>query len=329
MRADRLISLLLVLQDRGKLTACKLAELLETSERTIYRDIEALSAAGVPVYTEKGPGGGIALLDSYRTTLTGLTAKEARALFMLAVPGPLDQLGFSQELNSALLKLSASLPPGQRRDEERTRQRFHLDAVSWSDHAEPAPFLQLVHQAVWHDQCLRLTYRSFFDTVIEVYAEPLGLVAKAGVWYLIYAMNNAYHVVRVSHLQSAEILTETFTRPTDFDLTLFWQTWVDEALSKPPFFAVVRVSPELAADLPRYFGEVVCQEIALAQPDQQGWIELSLPFEHFFAARERILGFGRAMEVLSPLPLRESVADFARQIVGLYNNQARLSWPEY
>lgn len=294
--------------------------MLETSERTIYRDIEALSAAGVPVFTEKGPGGGIALLDSYRTTLTGLTDKEARAMFMLMVPGLLDQLGFRQELNSALLKLSASLSPGQRRDEERTRQRLHLDAVSWSDSAEPAPFLQLVHQAVWHDRRLKLSYRTFFDTVIEIRAEPLGMVAKAGLWYLVYAISNAYHVVRISHLLSVEILNETFTRPPDFDLASFWQTWRDETLSRPPFIAVVRVSPELAADLPRYFGEEVHQEITLAQPDQQGWIELSLPFEHFFAARECILGFGRAMEVLSPLPLRESVADFARQIVGLYDH---------
>lgn len=191
MRADRLISLLLILQNRGKLTAQRLADLLETSERTIYRDVDSLSAAGVPIYAEKGPGGGIALLESYRTTLTGLTTEEARALFMLTVPAPLEQLGLSQDLNSALLKLSASLPPSHQLAEERTRQRFFLDAVPWSDQAEPAPFLHLVQQALWQDQSLRLIYRTFFNTQVEICAQPLGLVAKASVWYLVYALDGA------------------------------------------------------------------------------------------------------------------------------------------
>lgn len=322
MRADRLISMLLLLQNRGKMTAFKLAELLEISERTVYRDVESLSATGVPIYTEKGPGGGIALLESYRTTLTGLTSEEARALFMLAVPAPLEQLGVSQNLNSALLKLSASLPAVQRRDEERTRQRFYLDAAWWSDQEDPAPYLHLVQQALWHDQMLNLSYRTLFDAVIEVTVNPMGLVAKASVWYLVFARENAYHVVRVSQILNAEILPETFTRPTDFDLPVFWLSWCTKTVSRPPFIAVVRVDPQLASDLPRYFGETIRRQLAQAEPDEQGWLELSLPFEHFFAARERILGFGRAVEVIAPLPLRESVLDFARQITNLYDIRA-------
>lgn len=322
MRANRLISLILLLQTRGKMTARKLAETLEVSERTIYRDLESLSAAGVPVYAEKGPGGGIALLESYRTTLTGLTADEARALFMLTIPAPLEQLGISRELNSALLKLSAALPPERRLDEERTRQRFYLDAAWWSDQADPAPYLHLVQQALWHDQMLKLSYRTFFDAVIEVTVNPMGLVAKASVWYLVFARENAYHVVRVSHILSAEMLPETFTRPTDFDLPAFWLSWCTKTVNRPPFIAVVRVDPQLASDLPRYFGETIRRQLAQAEPDAQGWLKLSLPFEHFFAARERILGFGRAVEVIAPLPLRESVLDFARQIVERYDNPA-------
>lgn len=322
MRADRLITLLLILQNRGKLTARKLAEILETSERTIYRDVDSLSAAGVPIYAEKGPGGGITLLESYRTNLTGLTADEARALFMLAVPAPIEQLGLSQELNSALLKLSASLPPGQRHDEVRTRQRFYLDAVSWSDHAEPAPFLSIVQQALWQDRYLKLSYRTFINAVIELCVRPLGLVAKASVWYLVYALDDAFRVVRVSHLISVEALDETFIRPPGFDLASFWRTWCEEVSSLPPFIAVVRISPELAAELPRFFGSAVIQDISHAQPDEKGWIELSLSFEHFFDARERILSFGGAAEVITPLPLRESVADYARQTVRIYDQKS-------
>ena len=142
MRADRLLSLLMLLQARGRMTAQELAAELEVSERTIYRDINALSASGVPVYAESGPGGGCALLDSYRTNLTGLTADEARALFMLNIPAALDQLGVTQELKAALLKLSAALPEARRRDEERIRQRIHLDSTWWFQAEEPLPHLQ-------------------------------------------------------------------------------------------------------------------------------------------------------------------------------------------
>src|SRR5512147_2861952 len=152
MRADRLLSLLMLLQARGRMTAQELARELEVSERTIYRDINALSASGVPVYAESGPGGGCALLDSYRTNLTGLTADEARALFMLSIPAPLDQLGVGQELRAALLKLSAALPSSRRPDEERARQRIHIDSLAWFQGEDPVPHLHTLQQAVWQDR---------------------------------------------------------------------------------------------------------------------------------------------------------------------------------
>jgi predicted DNA-binding transcriptional regulator YafY len=166
MRADRLVSLLILLQTRGRMTARKLAEELEVSERTIYRDIEALSEAGVPVYAERGPGGGCALLESYRTNLTGLNDEETRALFMLStpasIPAPLVELGVSQELKSALLKLSAALPASQRQEEERARQRVHLDSVAWSRSEEPVPHLAMIHKAVWRDLRLLITFQVAF-----------------------------------------------------------------------------------------------------------------------------------------------------------------------
>ena len=212
MRADRLLSLLMMLQARGRVTAETLAQELEVSVRTVYRDLDALSGAGVPVYAEKGPGGGIALLESYRTTLTGLTTEESRALFMLNIPAPLAQLGVSQELKTALLKLSAALPASRRAEEERARQRFHLDAVGWSQSLEPAPYLQLVQQALWNDRRLKLFYRTFFGTLIERVGEPLGLVAKASVWYLVYTEAEVRRVVRVADLLQVDADAYQYTR---------------------------------------------------------------------------------------------------------------------
>src|SRR5512139_384786 len=191
MRADRLLSLLMLLQARGRMTAQELAQELEVSERTIYRDINALSASGVPVYAESGPGGGCALLDSYRTNLTGLTADEARALFMLSIPAPLDQLGVTQELKAALLKLSAALPEARRHDEERVRQRVYLDSLNWFQAEEAAPYLQTLYRAVWDDRkvaiTLRVQFDAFIDAQIEQVIAPYGLVSKAGVWHIVAA----------------------------------------------------------------------------------------------------------------------------------------------
>ena len=162
MRADRLLSILMLLQARGRLTAGELARELEVSERTIYRDVDALSASGVPIYGDRGPDGGYALLDSYRTSLTGLTEREVRALFMLSIPAPLADLGVDGELRTALHKLAAALPDARRGDEERVRRRIHLDAVWWSREHEPVPYLAAIHEAVWQDRRLSIRYRQAF-----------------------------------------------------------------------------------------------------------------------------------------------------------------------
>ena len=198
MRADRLLSILMILQARGRVTAQQLAEELEVSVRTVYRDMDALSAAGVPVYAERGPGGGCSLLDSYRTTLTGLTRDEVRALFMLSIPAPLAELGVGQELKAALLKLSAALPASRRYDEAHVRQRIHLDSVGWSETVEPVPHLRTVQQAVWEDRKLQLTYRLPFEAQAEWLVEPYGLVAKAGTWYLVCTRNGSVRTLPVS-----------------------------------------------------------------------------------------------------------------------------------
>lgn len=320
MRADRLLSLLMLLQTRGRMTAQELSEELEVSERTIYRDIDALDEAGIPVYTERGPGGGCSLVDSYRTNLTGFTNDELRALFMLSIPAPLAELGVSRELKTALLKLSAALPATRRLEESRVRQRIHLDSAWWFQSGEPVPHLQTIHRAVWQDRKLHLTYRQPFETQVERIVDPYGLVAKAGVWYLVFARDDHIRVHRVSGTLDALLADDHFERPTDFDLAAFWSAWcVGYEESRPRYPVTARVSPELVPHLPQHFGAPVRELIAQAgPPDAEGWLTLTLPFETFEEARAVILGFGRAIEVLDPLALRLSVIDFATQIVDFY-----------
>ena len=324
MRADRLLSLLMLLQTRGRLTAQELADELEVSERTIYRDLQALSTAGVPVYAERGPGGGCSLLDSYRTNLTGLTPQEARALFMLNIPAPLDQLGVTQELKAALLKLSAALPASRRGEEERSRQRIHLDSSWWFQAEEAVPCLPAIQQALWQNRKLGLTYRADFGTQVHQIVAPYGLVAKASVWYLVYAHPAGdMRALQVSRVAEAVLLDEIFQRQPDFDLADFWRGWCSEfEEGRNRYMATVRVAPKLVEQLPYYFGENIRDLLAQAPPaDAEGRITLTLPFESLSAARTRILGFGRAAEVLEPEALRKSVMDFAKQITEFYHNQ--------
>jgi predicted DNA-binding transcriptional regulator YafY len=317
MRADRLLTLLMLLQTRGRTTAEALAAELEVSVRTVYRDLTALSTSGVPVYAERGPGGGVGLVEEYRTSLTGLSPEEVSALFMVDVPGPLRQLGVGREYRTAMLKLAAALPDSRRGEQDRTRQRIHLDSSWWYQEQDPSPLLDGIRQAVWQDRRLRIRYLSFQNMPIEQVVEPYGLVAKAGLWHLVYAFQEALRVQRVDSLLEAELLGEGFHRREDFDLPLFWEQWRADFEARPPFAAWVRVAPELLPLLPLYLSERFRQlPQAALQPD--GWTKLELSFESFTDARSRLLGMGRAVEVLAPEPLRRSLADFARQIVDLY-----------
>lgn len=325
MRADRLLALLLLLQARGRLTAPQLARELEVSERTIYRDIDALSTAGVPVYGEAGPHGGYSLLDSYRTNLTGLTEGEIRALFMLNIPRPLADLGVGRELGAALRKLAASLPGVHRAEEQRVRQRFLLDPVSWEQVGTATPHLATAHRAVWEDRRLRIIYPiGPLAVPLAQTVEPYGLVAKAGDWHLVYAVTSAIRVIRVAALLDARPADETFARPAAFDLAAFWAEWLAAREASQALYVVtVRVAPHFLAELPRYFGDAAREQIARAGPaDAQGWLMLHLPFESLEAARARLLGFGAAVEVLAPYALRRSMADYAEQIVKRYSRNA-------
>ena len=322
MRADRLISLLMLLQTRGRMTTRELSMALEVSERTVYRDVDALCVAGIPIYGQPGPEGGYALVDSFRTNLTGLSEGEVRALFMLSVPAPLADLGVSQELKSALLKLTAALPAARRSDEEYVRQRFYLDSTGWSQNGEVVPHLKTIHQAVWQNRRLYLAYRSF-AVEVQQQVDPYGLVAKTGVWYLVCAIEGRLRVHRISSLLDARLSDEVFERPADFDLAAFWKASCAEREQNRYLYTVrVRVAPNFIPALPWYFGNSIRVKIAQAgPPDVQGWITLELFFESLEAARDRLLDLGRGVEVLEPFALRRSLLDIAEQIVALYTQK--------
>lgn len=321
MRADRLLTILLLLQTRGRMTAQELAAEVEVCQRTIYRDMDALSAAGVPIYAERGTGGGFAVLDRYHTTLTGLNRDEFRALFMLQVPKPLAQLGLGDELKAAWLKLSAALPEARRPEEAMVRQRFYLDSTWWFQTEEPVPHLPTLQKAVWQDHRLHLTVRLPRNTQREWLVDPYALVAKAGVWYLVCCRDGQIRVYRASEVLAAHATDDGFLRPADFDLEAFWTRWcADYEGNRPSYPVLARVSPGLVPHLPQLFGDPIRSAVRQAgPPDADGWLTLSLPFETFEAARTRVLGLGCAVEVLEPLALRKSVMDFAAQIVAFYS----------
>ncbi len=331
MRADRLLSLLLLLQTRGQMSASALAAELEVSERTIYRDMDALAIAGVPIYAETGVKGGYALLDSYRTSLTGMNESEVRALFMLSIPEPLADLGVSQELRSALLKLTAALPDQQRQDEAHVRQRIHLDANWWFQGGESLLHLPTIQHAVWQDQKLLIRYQFEYGPPlgVEQVVAPYGLVAKAGVWYVVYAQNGhfdhaqyrRFHAKRISKINEVELLDDSFMRDPSFDLTDFWQTWCHAyETDRPQFEVTVRVAPSFVEQLPQYLGEIGLQAQPAGLPNEADWQTFTLTFAYLEEARTKLLGLGGVVEVLRPLALRLSMADFAAQITRIYKD---------
>lgn len=322
MRADRLISILISLQVRGVVTAKTLASELEVSERTIYRDVDALSSAGVPIFANRGPGGGFQLIDNYRTNLTGLNPDEMRALFLLGVPDPLAELGVARPLRSALEKLSAALPAYDHSAAAVTRQRVYLDSQWWHQARRPAPYLQTIQRAVWQERSLRISY-SYplpLDTTIEMLLDPYGLVAKTNVWYVVGRQAGRTTAFQVSRIRSAEALDGRFQRPDGFELETFWNGWCAEQEKNRPRYPVkVKMSLSLTSSADHFFGNMVdieWLEEELPRDDRWKWARLT--FQDLAEARRKLLALGGAIEVVAPEALRLSMADFARQTVERY-----------
>jgi predicted DNA-binding transcriptional regulator YafY len=317
MRADRLLSLLMLLQTRGQMTAVALAKELEVTPRTIYRDVDALSGAGVPIYANGGPGGGYALLDSYRTTLTGLREDEVKALFMMTIPGPLADLGVNQTMQTAVLKLTSALPSQHQAQAEFVRQRLHLDAAAWFQVVDDVPFLSVVQTAVWQDHQLQIVYRRPSGSVSERVVRPYGLVAKAAVWYLVANTADGMRVYRVSRLETAVMTDDTFVRPAIFDLAAYWQAWTaDYVTSLTQLEVTLKIEATLLPILSTIWSVPVAEQ---SKPDEAGWQEAKVVFEQEEQALAAVLGLASSAQVIAPTWLRERVLSAARGIVARYS----------
>ena len=320
MRADRLLTMLMLLQTRGQMTADQLAEELEVSPRTVYRDLDALSFAGVPVYSERGPSGGISLLDDYRTNLTGLTRNEVRSLFMFTVPGLFADLQADKTQQAATLRLLASLPTPFRQDAELARHRIHLDPAGWFQPPEATPYLSLMQDAVWQNRRVRIVYRRGDGTWVKRLIEPYGLVAKTSVWYVIAGVLRMVLSFRVSRIQQAELSDSHFERPDDFDLADFWANWCARfETSHNQYVVTLRVHPDGIPHLVQVFGEGIYHLIEQAgSPDDEGCCTLSLTFESAETACQKLLGLGTIIEVVSPQALQHKMRETAQQLATFY-----------
>ena len=260
MRASRLVTLLLLLQTRGQLTAAELASDLEVSVRTVLRDVDALAEAGVPVYTERGPHGGIRLVDGYRTRLTGLTPDEAEAIFLSGMPGPAAELGLGTVVAAARLKVLASLPPELRTRASRLVERFHLDASGWFHAQEPVPCLATLSDAVWENRVVTIDYERG-DRTVERRIEPLGLILKAGIWYCMARSDDQVRTYRISRMVRAIAGEERFERPDGFDLAGRWaESSAAYERGAPVQVVVVRIRPDRTWRLADVVGERIVHE---------------------------------------------------------------------
>ncbi|GAA3388007.1 helix-turn-helix transcriptional regulator [Cryptosporangium minutisporangium] len=328
MRADRLLSLLLLIQTRGRMTAQELADELEVSVRTVYRDVEALSAAGVPLYADRGPAGGYQLVDGYRTKLTGLTIDQAESLFLVGMPGPAAALGLGTELAATELKLLAALPGELRTRAERMRERFHLDAPGWFREAEHVPHLGSLADAVWNQRRIRARYRRWrAPREVERVWDPLGVVLKAGVWYFVARTvpesgDSEVRAYKVSHLLDVEALPERFERPEGFDLAEYWQEWTqrfERNLIRGT--AEVRLSPQGLERLQHLLGGPAMVQAARANaepPDEDGWLRTAIPVEHLRKAHGDFLALGADVEVLGPPELRTMIVGTVKALAARY-----------
>lgn len=331
MRADRLVSLALLLQARGRMSARSLAAELEVSLRTVYRDLGALSAAGVPIVAEPGPGGGCRLLEGYRFPLRGLSPDEAEALLVLGVPAVLAELGLGDALSAAHRKISVTAGPGSGGP-----ALVHLDMPRWFHGKEEVRHLRTFTEALRQQRRLRIGYqRGRNDAETTRVVDPFGLVNKAGVWYLVAAtaredvpggaggfdgLVGAAAVFRASRITGARVLTQPCRRPPGFDLAAFWDDWsASFVTSRPKVEVLVRASPQAVAAFGEVFGDAMRAALDAASPaDETGWREVTLTFEHEVAAAHRLAGFGGQLEVLTPPAVRHRLVEIAHRILERY-----------
>ncbi len=326
MKHSRLLSILLSLQTKGRMSSAALAAEFEVTPRTIHRDIDQLSAAGVPVYAERGRSGGFRLRDGYRTNLTGLTQPEAEAIFLAGLPGPAAQLGLADILATARLKLMAALPAHVQPGAERISARFHLDAATWFRGQDALPSLQLIARAVWGERVLALRYprRDEVNPPLRS-VHPLGLVLKGGVWYLVARGGKLVRTYRVAHMEDVAIAEETFSRPKDFDLAAHWEKAAKEYESG--LFhasAEITLSPQGMRLLGRLGAHVVDGAARTAgKPDRKGWVRCTIPIESNEDGVREMMRLGREVTVLGPPALLAEFVAAVRVLASAYSPGTR------
>jgi predicted DNA-binding transcriptional regulator YafY len=310
MRADRLLSILLLLQVNRKVTARELSKRLEVSERTILRDMDALSGSGVPVTADRGAGGGWSLLEEYQTRLTGLNPAEIRSLFLGRSPQLMADLGLKQEAEAAWIKLQASLPAGMREHSEYLERRILIDSRGWRDPSESIPCLPVLMDALWRGRRVRFTYERVLGEPGERVADPLGLVARGSVWYFIAQREQELRTYRVSRIREAVVLEVASKLPEAFDLAAWWD----------------RSSSEFRDKLPRYYATFLAERDVMRWVRYRGWrveeesthgdrVQIRMRFDIEEEAVQFALSFGGEVEVLTPVELRSKVRQSAMRVI--------------
>ncbi|MCM3260738.1 YafY family transcriptional regulator [Paenibacillus lautus] len=316
MRADRLLSIMLMLQNGGKKNTRYLAEQLEVSERTIIRDMESLSSAGIPVYAERGSQGGWVLEESYRTNLTGMTPDELISLLVSSHSPLIGDLGIRKQFDAAYQKLLASSPRSIRQDAEIIREKIHIDGAGWHSYRESHPYLTVLQEALWLDRIMDIQYMKGEERV-ERRIHPLGLVAKRSTWYVVAESQGELRTYRVSRIVDAVMSEDTFQRPAGFNLAEYWEESLARFMQNlPQYPAQVRMTVHLI----KRFERERYVKIHRCDMDNQhdGWITADLEFNTLESASAFLLSCGAEIEVMAPQELREHVSMAANAISRLY-----------
>ena len=312
MRADRLVAVLLILQARGRVTASEVADELEISERTARRDLEALAMAGIPVYSQAGRGGGWSLLGGARTDLSGLTAAEARTLFLVAGPSA----SATPQVKAALRKLVRALPEPFRADAEAAASAVVIDPKTWDQTQVPEPaHLEVLQHAVVDGRRIAIVYAGRSRPESERMVDPLGLVSKASVWYLIANTEAGLRTFRVSRVRSVVVTEEPVVRPEGFDLEEHWSSVMAELDERRvPFRAFARVEPQAIPWLRTSFGS----RLEVGERDEDGRVAIELRSWSAHTVAGELAAFARWVEVVGPPEVRDALADLGSDLVALY-----------
>jgi len=313
MRADRLLSIILLLQIRGKMTAKTLAEELGVSRRTILRDITALSFSGVPVYSEGGHGGGIALVEEYRTTLTGLNKFEVQSLFVANNNDALRDVGLGDAGERLLLKLLAALPNTQHSTADHIRQRLMIDPTWWWHDASISPFWDDIQKAVYEDRLIEVEYENFDGKITQRLLAPYSLVCKSSVWYLLAERDKELRTYRVTRIHSVRLLDKLFSRHPDFDLPTYWRAKAQSLESLPSEYScVLRIHPERISFIKWLMPG---RWELIKDANDKGWMTISLTMDSDILAKMLVFGLAGFVEVVEPTELRDAVVAKARDVL--------------